>query len=148
MFNIFRSPLVAIGLLIIGTLAVYGGHKNSVEITALLDHGKTAEAEITKLEWKENKSNHSDDKEYTAHIRFTTADGRETKVDMSITSELGRALRNQTRSTVMAIRYLPESPTVLRRIEALDPSDDQSVAGRYMLVAGIILLAIRYFINR
>lgn len=147
MFSILRSPLIAVCLVAIGIFLIYAGHKNAAEFAALRDHGKTAEAEITKLEWKEKKSTH-DDNRYTAYVRFITEDGREIREDIHITAELGRALRNQAAPSVMTVRYLPESPTTLRDAGKMDPSDAQGAVGGYMLLAGIVMLALRFFFKR
>ena len=147
MFRIFRSPLIALCLIAFGILLIYAGHKNAAEFAALRDHGKTAEAEITQLKWEEKKRTH-DDNFYTANIRFTMEDGREIHGDISIAAELGRALRNQTAPSVITVRYLPESPTTFRDAREMDSSDAQSGVGRYMLLAGVVMLAFRFFIKR
>ena len=147
MFNIFRSPLIALCLIAFGIFLIYAGHKNATESSALRDHGKTAEANITKLEWREKKSTH-DDNRYTVNVRFTTEDGREIHEEIHVTAEFGRALRNQTVPSVMTVRYLPESPTTLRDANATDASDAQTGVGRYMLLAGIVMLVLRFLFKR
>lgn len=147
MFRIFRSPLIALCLIGFGLFLVYAGHKNATEFAALRDHGKPAEAEITKLEWKEKKSNH-DDSSYTAHVRFTTEDGREIHEETHVTAEFGRALRNQTGPSTMDIVYLPESPTTFRDASATDFSEGQGAVGGYMLLGGVVMLVLRFFMNR
>lgn len=147
MFKLFFSPLVALCLTGFGVFLIYAGHKNANEFGSLLDHGEIAEAEITKLEWQEKKSNHIDSR-YTAYIRFATADGREVRDEMHIPTELGRSLRNQESPSAITIRYLPESPTTFREASATDPSDAQSAVGGYMLLAGIAILILRVLFNR
>ncbi|MEW9898500.1 DUF3592 domain-containing protein [Chitinivorax sp. PXF-14] len=146
MFRMFRSPLIALCLIGFGLFLIYAGHKNASEFAALRDHGKPAEAEITKLEWKE-KSNHNDSS-YTAHVQFTTDAGREVHETMHLTTEAGRALRNQAGPSALDIVYLPESPTTFRDTSAADSSEGQGAVGRYMLLAGVTMLALRFFMKR
>ena len=147
MLRIFRSPLVAVCLVVIGIFMVYVGHKNAVKFEALRDHGKTTKAEITKLEWKEKKSSHADSL-YTAHVRFTTEDGREVRAEVGVAADLGRALRSNSGPASMTVRYLPEAPSTLQDINQDDSSDAQKAVGRYMVLAGLALLAIRFFLSR
>ena len=147
MFRMFRNPLIALCLIGFGLFLIYASHKNASEFAALHDHGKPAEAEITKLEWKEKKSNH-DDSSYTAHVRFTTEEGREIREEMHLTTEAGRALRNQEGPSVMDVVYLPESPTTFRDASEADFSEGQGAVGRYMLLAGVAMLVLRFFMKR
>jgi hypothetical protein len=147
MFRIFRSPIVAICLVAFGIFLMYAGHKNAVKFSALRDHGKMTKAEITKLEWKEKKTSHADSL-YTAHVRFTTEDGREIRAEVGVPAELGRALRNNSAPSAMTVRYLPEAPSTLQDINQDDSSDAQKGVGRYMLLAGLAMLAIRFFFSR
>lgn len=147
MFGFFRSPLVAVCLVVIGAFFVYVGNKNAVKFAALRDHGKTAKAEITKLEWKEKKSSHADS-QYTAHVRFTTADGREIRTEVGVPADVGRAYRSNSAAAGMTVRYLPEAPTTLQDINEDDSSDAQKGVGRYMLLAGLAILAIRFFFSK
>ena len=147
MFRIFRSPLVAICLVVIGIFLMSVGHKNAVKFSALRDHGKTTKAEITKLEWKEKKTSHADSL-YTAHVRFTTEDGREVRSEVGVAAELGRALRSNSSPSAITVRYLPEAPSTLEDINQDDSSDAQKGVGRYMLFAGLAMLAIRFFLSR
>ncbi len=144
MFGIFRSPTVAICLVGFGILFMVAGHRNGAKAAALNSHGKTATADITKLEWREKKRSH-EDSGYTAHIRFTTEDGQEVRDEVGVPSELGRALRDKSAPTVMTIRYLPEDPHTLEDVNKDDSSDAQKFFGRYMLLGGIVLLVWRFF---
>ena len=146
MLSFLRNPLIAIVLIAFGAFLIYAGHKNATEFSALQDHGKTAEAEVTKLEWKE-KSNH-EDHSYTAHVEFKTEDGRKIYEQMHVSAELGRAIRNQTTLSIMTVRYLPESPGIFREASVMDPSDAQSGVGRIMLIAGLVILALRFFMRK
>jgi hypothetical protein len=103
--------------------------------------------EITKLEWKEKKISNADG-QYTAHVRFATEDGREIRAEVGVPAELGRALRNSSAPAAMTVRYLPEEPNTLQDINKDDPSDAQKGVGRYMLLAGVAILAIRFFFSR
>ncbi len=146
MLRIIRNPLIAICLIGFGIFLLYAGHKNSVMFAALRDHGKVAEAEITKLEWKE-KSNHIDST-YTAQIRFTTEDGRDVSTEVGVPLDQGRAVRSKSAPPTMTIRYLPESPSTLQDINKDDSSEAQTGVGRIMLIAGLALLALRFFISK
>jgi len=146
MFKFFFSPLFAICLIAFGAFLLFAGHKNATEFAALQDHGKTAEAEVSKLQWKESASHI--DKNYTAYIRFKTGDGREVHEDMDVSLDLGRAIRNQTSASVMTVRYLPESPSTFREASAMDPSDEQTGVGRIMLIVGMAMLALRFFFRK
>ena len=110
------------------------------------DHGKTTTAEVTKLEWKEKKNTHADSL-YTAHVRFTTEDGREIRTEVGVAAELGRALRSNSVPSAMTVRYLPEAPSTLQDINQDDSSDAQKGVGRYMLLAGLAMLVIRFFFS-
>jgi hypothetical protein len=142
MFRIFPVCLVVFGIVF-----MYLGHQHAIKFAALRDHGKTTKAEITKLEWKERKKWH-DDNLYTAHVRFTTEDGREIRAEVGIATEFGRALRNNSAPSTMTVRYLPEAPSTLQDINHDDSSDAQKGVGRYMLLAGLAMLAIRFFFSR
>ena len=144
MFRIFRSKIFPICLVVFGIFLMYTGHKNAIKFTALRDHGKTATADITNLEWKEKKISH-EDSQYTAHVRFTTEDGREVLAEVGVAAELGRSLRSKSSPSTMEIRYLPEAPSTVEDINKDDSSDAQKGVGRYMLLAGLALLAIRLF---
>ena len=146
MLRIFRNPLIAICLIGFGLFMLYAGHKNSVKFAALRDHGKVAEAEITKLEWRE-KSNHIDGT-YTAQIRFTTEDGRDVSAEVGVPLDQGRAVRSKSAAPSMTVRYLPESPNTLQDVNEDDSSEAQSGVGRIMLIAGLVLLALRFFISK
>ena len=146
MFSFLRNPLIAIVLIAFGVFLIYAGHKNATEFAALESHGKTADAVVANLEWKE-KSNH-EDHSYTAHVQFKTEDGRDIYEQMHVSTELGRAIRNQSAPSVMTVRYLPESPSIFREASAMDPSDAQSGVGRIMLIAGFVMLALRFFIRK
>lgn len=146
MFSIFRNPLIASCLIAFGILLIYGGHKNAAEFTAMQDHGLTADAEITELKWEEKKRNH-DDCCYNAYVSFTTEDSREIRKNISIPTEFGRALRNQTVESIMTIRYLPESPTTFRDVNQMDSSEAQGSVGGYMLLTGFIMLALHFWLG-
>ncbi|MEO8389221.1 DUF3592 domain-containing protein [Polaromonas sp.] len=147
MFRIFFSPIVAICLVVFGIFLTYAGHKNAVKFAALRDHGKTTKADITKLEWKEKKTNHADS-QYTAHVRFTTEDGREIRTEVGVPADLGRTLRNKPGPGAMTVRYLPEAPSTLQDINQDDSSDAQKGVGRYMLLAGLAMLVLRFFFSK
>ncbi|RQO81164.1 DUF3592 domain-containing protein [Acidovorax sp. FJL06] len=147
MFRIFFSPVVAICLVLFGAFLMHAGNKNAVKFAALRDHGKTTKAEVTKLEWKEKKTSHADSL-YTAHIRFTTEDGREIRTEVGIAAEQGRALRNHSAPSAITVRYLPEAPSTLQDINQDDSSDAQKGVGRYMLFAGLALLVLRFFLSK
>lgn len=147
MFGIFRSRFFAICLVVFGIFLVYAGHRNAVKFAALNDHGKTAKAEITNLEWKEKKTSHADG-QYTAHVRFATEDGRDINAEVGVPAELGRALRYKSAPAVMTVRYLPEDPRTLEDINNDDSSDALKGVGRYMVLAGIAILAVRFFFSK
>ncbi|QBB72034.1 DUF3592 domain-containing protein [Pseudolysobacter antarcticus] len=147
MFRVFRNPLIAICLIVFGIFLIYTGHTNSVKFAALRDHGKTAKAEVVKLEWKEKKITHVDS-QYTAHIHFTTEDGRDIRTETGVPAQLGSAMRNGSAPLAMTVRYLPESPSTLQDVNQDDTSDAQNGVGRYMLCAGLAMLAVRYFLSR
>lgn len=146
MFRILFSPMVAVCVVVFGVFLMYAGHKNATKFSALRDHGKTTTAEVTKLEWKEKKNTHADSL-YTAHVRFTTEDGREIRTEVGVAAELGRALRNNSVPSAMTVRYLPEAPSTLQDINQDDSSDAQKGVGRYMLLAGLAMLVIRFFFS-
>ena len=146
MFRILFSPMVAVCVVVFGVFLMYAGHKNATKFSALRDHGKTTKAEVTKLEWKEKKNTHADSL-YTAHVRFTTEDGREIRAEVGVAAELGRALRSNSVPSAMTVRYLPEAPGTLQDINQDDSSDAQKGVGRYMLLAGLAMLAIRFFFS-
>jgi hypothetical protein len=154
MFKFLFSPLFAVCLIVFGIVLVFAGNRNASKFSALLDHGKTATAEVTRLEWKEKQGSHIDSS-YTADVRFRTKDGREITDSVHLEAASGRALRNQHTLTgrdtpTLSIRYLPESPTTFHDAERIDPSaaQAQSTMGRYMLLAGILALILRFFIKR
>ena len=147
MFRLLSSRLFSICLILIGLFSIYMGHKNATKFAALRDHGKTAKAEITKLEWKERKSTHSDSL-YTAHVRFKTEDGREMQTEVGVPAELGRSLRNNSTAATMNVRYLPESPGTIEDVNKDDPSEAQSGVGRLMLLLGIGMLVVRFLFSK
>jgi len=144
MFGIFRNPLVAVCLLAFGIFLMVAGHRNGVKFAALRDHGKTAQAEITRLEWKEKKSTHADG-QYTAHVRFTTEEGREVQTEVGVAADVGRTLRERPAGATLTVRYLPEAPSTLEDIHKDDASEAQKDIGLYMVLAGLAMLAIRFF---
>ena len=146
MLRLLGSRLVAICLVVIGIFLIYAGHKNSVKFAALRDHGKTVKAEITKLEWKEKKTSHADSL-YTAHVRFSTEDGREVRAEVGVPADLGRSLRGNTAAT-MNVRYLPESPSTIEDVNKDDPSEAQSGIGRLMLLLGLGILVVRFLFSK
>ena len=146
MFRILFSPMVAVCVVVFGVFLMYAGHKNATKFSALRDHGKKTKAEVTKLEWKEKKNTHADSL-YTAHVRFTTEDGREIRTEVGVAAELGRALRSNSVPSTMTVRYLPEAPSTLQDINQDDSSDAQKGVGRYMLLAGLAMLVIRFFFS-
>ncbi|ANJ66702.1 hypothetical protein A9404_04315 [Halothiobacillus diazotrophicus] len=143
MFGLFRNPVIALCLIGFGVMLVYAGHKNGHEFGAMRDHGKTAVAEITRLEWREKKSNH-DDRTYSAKVRFTTEDGQVVHEETSIPKEFGRDLRSKAVPAVMTVRYLPESPTTFWDVRTEDSSDAQGAIGGYMLFAGLVMLVLSF----
>jgi hypothetical protein len=122
---------------------VYQGHRNAIKFAALRDHGKTARAEILKLEWKEKKRTH-DDGLYTAHVRFNTEDGREIQADVGVPTALGRSLRNNATAATMNVRYLPESPSTIEDVNKDDPSEAESGIGKMMVLLGVGMLVVRF----
>lgn len=122
------------------------GHKNAVKSAALRDHGKTTKAEVIKLEWREKKTNHADSM-YTAHVLFTPENGREMRAELGIPVGLGRALREKSVPSVMTVRYLPEAPGTLQDVNHEDSSDEQKVTGRWMLLAGLAMLIVRFLFS-
>ncbi|MGM9481379.1 DUF3592 domain-containing protein [Roseateles sp. NT4] len=146
MFGFLRSPAVAVCLVGFGALFMFLGHKNAAKAAALNAHGKTAEAEITKLEWQEKKRSH-EDSSYTAHIRFTTESGQEIRDEVGVPHELGRALRDKSAPAVMTVRYLPEDPHTLADVNKEDYSDAEKGVGRWMLFGGIAILVLRFFFS-
>jgi hypothetical protein len=148
MFKFFFSPLFAVCLVAAGIFSIVAGHNNASKYATLLDQGITAEAKVTKIEWKEKKTNHAESS-YVAHVQFMTEDGREIRGNLYPDIGLGHTLRNQ-RTPSITIIYLPESPTTFEATEKIDPSaaEAQSAIGRYMLLAGIIIFILRFFIRR
>jgi len=147
MFRLLGSRLFSICLILIGIFFIYAGHRNAVKFAALRDHGKTAKAEITNLEWKEKKTSHADSL-YTAHVRFKTEDGREIQAETGVPAELGRSLRSNGAAATMNVRYLPESPSTIEDVNKDDPSDAQSGIGRLMLFFGAGMLVVRFLLSK
>lgn len=147
MLDLLRNPLIAFVLIGFGVLLIYGGHKNGKEIAALQDHGLTAKAQITDLQWAEKKASHQDN-DYSVQVSFKTKDGREIQQRKNISTALGRSLRNGDVLPVMSINYLPESPTSFRDVNDMDGAEEQGDGGRFMLLLGIVMLFIGFFTKK
>jgi hypothetical protein len=147
MLRILCNPLVGVCAVVIGAFLIYAGYSNAAKFAALRDHGKTAKAEVTNLEWKEKKITHGDSA-YIAHVRFSTEDGREIQAEMGIPATLGQALRSGSVPQSITIHYLPESPSTIEDVTKEDSSDAQKGIGKYLLIAGLAMLALSQFIPR
>ncbi|MFG6455501.1 DUF3592 domain-containing protein [Roseateles sp. BYS96W] len=143
MFGLLRSPNAAVCLIGLGALFMFLGHKHAARTAALSAHGKTADAQIVKLDWREKKRNH-EDSDYTAHIRFTTEAGQEIRDEVGVSTELGRALRSKSGPAVLTVRYLPEDPHTLDDVNKEDFSDAERDLGRYVLLGGIAILVMSF----
>jgi len=147
MIKLLFSKLFAVCLVVIGIFFMVAGHKNAAKFAALRDHGKTAAATIVKLDWKEKKASHLDD-QYTAHVRFTTDDGRQVQTEVHVPTDQGRAIRSNMAPSAMTVRYLPEAPTTLYDVNKDDDSDAQVGGGRLMALIGAGMLAVHFLLGR
>lgn len=145
MFGFIRSALFPWFLIILAVVMMGAGRKNGVEFAALRDHGVTTVAEITELEWRRQKNSNSESG-HVARIQFTTEDGQKVRETVSISEDLNRQLRAREIPWNMDINYLPEDPSTLRRADDSDQSDSQKDMARYILLAGIGTLVLRYFL--
>lgn len=143
MFSVIRSaffPWLLVGLAVLFMLL---GHKHGAEFAALRDHGVSAEAVITELEWKKQK-NGSDEKEHVAHIEFSTDNGP-VRDKVWITQDVAHQLRRHEIPWSIGIRYLPESPSTLVKASDSDDSDGEKFFARLLLLAGIVVFTLRHF---
>ena len=147
MFRLFSSRLFAVCIILAGIMLMASGKRSAAKYAALNDHGQEAEATVIKLTWRERKSTH-DDSLYTAHISFTTPEGREVRTEVGVPSEQGRAMRSQPSARTLTVRYLPEDPMTLVDVNKEDPSDAEKAIGRYMLIGGALLLLMRTLLAR
>lgn len=133
MFRILRSPLVAVCLIVVGAFLIYTGHKNSVKFAALRDHGRTAKAEVTKLEWKERKTTHTDSL-YTAHIRFSTQEGSEIQAEIGIPQPLARLCATTLRKNRSLSAIFQSRPARLKTRTRRTPQTPSKALGdtRYL----------------
>jgi hypothetical protein len=151
LISLFRSLWFAFGLIIFGVLILYMSHNDKVTFAALNDHGKTAAAKITDIRAVRRWFGRTSYLTSYIDIQFTTEDGMVIHdKDQRISREVANELRHSPRQLVITVRYLPESPHKYRCIwHAGDVDVDTSsstikIAG-FMLLAGIFMLALRFF---
>jgi hypothetical protein len=145
MLNIIRAPLIDLCLIAFGLVLVYGGYKNAAEFAALRERGETAQGQVSMVETTVSRSvRYGKTVERVPWVRFTTGNGREIYARVPLPDGRG----GQSLSTVTSVRYLPESPTTFQLADAADPSDAQGALGRYMLLAGTLMLVLRFAVKK
>ena len=119
------------------------GNSRNDEFKALNDHGKVTTAEVLEITWREKKHS-NDDRLYSAVVKFTTSDGRVVTENMPISAELGRAYRQKTTAPYIEVRYLPETPSVVKELSKENNSSEDKAFGRLLIFAGLGLIALRF----
>jgi hypothetical protein len=148
--SFFRSLWLALGLIVFGTLIIFIGlHNDTANLAALRNHGKTATAKITNFREVYNTRGYSFLNACFIDIQFTTEDGMLiSDKDRRITREFLNELRSGPRQPIITVRYLPESPHIYHCIwhdEDVDVDTPISRAAKFILLAGIVMLALRFF---
>jgi hypothetical protein len=146
-FGVLRSPIFPVILLIVGITFSYLGYKDAKMFAALRDHGVRVEADITGLEWEESKRTH-EVRGFTAKIEFTTNDGEKINSETWITEAFARDLKSGKAAPVVDVDYLPESPKTFRDTSKSDDSDGEKAFGHFMLLASVVIFALRHFLKK
>lgn len=126
--------LAAILCCIFAATCVWLGLKSDKVAATLKDHAKEAVATVEKVQWKE-KALTGSEKKFTIDISFQTENKEKVLVNLSVSSELGKNIRDTNQKTVNIV-YLPESPETARLAE--DKEDDGS--SMYWFALGFIVL--------
>ncbi len=129
--------LMAIGMILVGGLALWVGVDERRTTTAIAQHGKRASATVDKVTWTQKGRVTKSEYSFHAEVHFATERGViSTKLEIS--DERGRALRDQLRDgkePVLQVIYLPEQVASVRLANLADDS-------RLFLGFGFVLVAL------
>jgi hypothetical protein len=140
MLNTLRNALIGPALIVGGLFMFYSAYDEAKTTAAMQDHGKTAQAAVTQVEWKEKRGN---DRSYSASITFLTEDGQEINTKTSISTAFGKQLREESVDPVMTIRYLPASPTTVQEDGHADASGSLYGIAALIFLIGVGIVAFR-----
>ncbi|MEC5400046.1 DUF3592 domain-containing protein [Uliginosibacterium sp. H1] len=140
MFKLLRSSLFAYCLVAGGAFILYTGQRAD----RLREHGKTARAEILKIEREERRRTRS----YKAIIAFSTDDGREVRDTLGLTESQAADMSGASTRRYVDVIYLPESPTTFLEASRMTAPGVQRDVGVGFALAGIGLLVIRRLSRR
>lgn len=140
MLRVLRSSLFAYCLIAGGAFIIYTGQRAD----RLREHGKTARAEVVKLEKEQRRRNHN----YVATIAFSTENGREVRDTLDLTESQAMDMSGANARRYLDVVYLPESPDTFLEASRMSAPGVQRDVGMGFAFAGIGLLLIRRLFRR
>ncbi|UXI68048.1 DUF3592 domain-containing protein [Tahibacter amnicola] len=141
MLGKLKMFLIIAALIIGGPLFIVAGFNESKKMKAMDDHGKTAEAVVESVEWKRKRGS---DRSFTVNVQFETEDKqRITKNNLSVSTELGKQLRDGGDNATVQVKYLPEDPHTVIMADHKDNSGFMYGAGAVAFLVGVGILVYR-----
>ncbi|MEY4564267.1 MAG: hypothetical protein RLZZ618_3544 [Pseudomonadota bacterium] len=140
MLSKIRSFLTIPILLLFGLGLAYITFDEQTKQKALLDHGKTTQAAVEKVEWNKKRST---EKDFKVFVKFETETKQPVSTSIKVSNELGKKIRDDNNIQTVAILYLPEKPAT-----AAIAGDTQEFGIQYGLAAALIVGAIGLFFYR
>jgi len=141
MFAKLKSALLPPALVVIGIVLAIGGYQDGRNFKAIANHGKTAEATVDQVTWKE-KAISGREKGFKIDVHFQTEDKQTVNTTLSVSKAEGQRFRDTPDDKVM-VKYLPEAPQTVILANAKDDSVAMEIAGAVMALVGIGIFVYR-----
>lgn len=141
MFAKLKSALLPPALVVIGVGLAIGGFTDGRNFKAISDHGKTVEATVDKVTWKE-KAVSGREKGFKIEVHFETESKQAVQATLSVSKAEGQRFRDTDASSVK-IKYLPEAPSTVILADAKDDSSFMMGAGVVLALVGVGIFVYR-----
>ena len=141
MYAKLKSVLLPPALVVIGLGLAYGGFTEGRDFKAIADHGKTVEATLDQVTWKE-KAVSGREKGFKLEVHFETEAKQPVKTTISVSKDVGQRYRDGNGDKVQ-VKYLPESPNTVILADAKDESGVMMAAGGALALIGVGIFVYR-----
>ena len=142
MFAKLKSAILPPALIVIGGIIAFGAYTDGKNFKAIADHGKTAEATVDSVSWKE-KSSGRNEKGFKIDVHFETEKKEPVKATLSVSKSEGQRFRDDDNANTVQVKYLPESPSTVILAGATDESGFMMIVGGIMAVVGVGIFVFR-----
>jgi len=139
-FAQLKRHLLAPVLFMIGAGLATAGWVQGRDVRDLRDHGKTVDAKVEEVTWKEQVSGR--EKAFRIRVSFVTEDRRTIRAAVLVPKDQASRVGDDEDGKV-PVTYLPSSPTTVRFADAPDDSAVMQGAGCALMVVAAVVWGVR-----